>query len=947
MQGRFYVRMATALACLLLLIAAPAHAANFTWSGASSVSWATTGNWTGGTVPGTGDTAVFGGTATTNDLLINIGSGVSVNTILFSGGTGVAHSITAGSGSITLDDGGTISYSARTGGSPQNQTISRPIVLSGSATFSNFNATGNSDTLSLNGAITGSGVTTVTGSNAYVSLGADNTSTFTGSWVITSGVLSVGAGGSSLGNASSVKLDGGTLRLATAVTASRPITWAKSGIGISFAGSPAGVSGDITMNASVSGTISTGGGNTSSVTGRILGDSTNTVTVRHGGSGEFTLGGAASNTMSGTTVFNNGGTFVLAKTGSATAIAGNLTITTAGEIVRWDQADQIADTSVVTNNVASTLRLNGKSDAIGGLVSTSTGSVVENERNATTGTLTLSVASGTSYTFAGILRNGTSGTPGVLAIGMAGSGTQVFSGSNTFTGGATIQGGVLQLGHASALGTGSATISAGTLNLGGLSTVANPIVLSGGTLANGTVGVAQVSATSGAISASLTGAGGLSKSGGGTLALSGSNDFSGGTTLAGGGLAVNATRALGIGTFTITSGTLDNTSGGAVAIANANAQAWNGNFTFAGSANLDLGGGSVTLGGDRTVTVSASTLTVGGSIGGGFGLTKAGAGTLALGGTNGYSGATVVNGGTLSLLAASAVPATSAVTLSAGVLDISAVPTSSVTLASLAGSSGAVLAMGTKNITVGGAANTTFSGGITGSGGLTKQGTGSLLLDGANSYTGATTVSTGTFSVNGSIASTSLSVAAGATLMGSGSIAGATTILGAHMPGNSPGIETFGDNLSYSGGASSVTWELWGNTATQGSPTALYDQIIVGGNLDFAGSTTLDLLFSSGGNVNWNNSFWDTDHQWVVYDVTGTTTNLGNFVLAPTNWADASNNLFQTVRSQATFSISQSGNDVVLSYVVVPEPSSLAVSGIGAALACWTLVRRRSARGRR
>ena len=61
---------------------------------------------------------------------------------------------------------------------------------------------------------------------------------------------------------------------------------------------------------------------------------------------------------------------------------------------------------------------------------------------------------------------------------------------------------------------------------------------------------------------------------------------------------------------------IDSTAPGTV-LAN-NPQAWNGDFTFLGSNNLDLGSGSVTLGGNRQVTVNAGTLSVGGAISGGI-----------------------------------------------------------------------------------------------------------------------------------------------------------------------------------------------------------------------------------------------------------------------------------------------------------------------------------------
>jgi len=234
---------------------------------------------------------------------------------------------------------------------------------------------------------------------------------------------------------------------------------------------------------------------------------------------------------------------------------------------------------------------------------------------------------------------------------------------------------------------------------------------------------------------------------------------------------------------------------------------------------------------------------------------------------------------------------------------------------------------------------------ISGNSTLTKTGAGILELSGQNTYTGDTTVSAGTLVVNGSLGAGSLSVATGATLMGSGTVGGLATIAGIHSPGNSPGIETFSSNLTYSGGSSQVVWELWGNT-TSNSPLA-YDQIVVGGNLDFAGATSLLLDFggSGVGAVNWNDAFWDTPKTWTLFSVAGTTTNFGNFSLtnSPTSWFDTNGLAFSSSsRSENTFSVSQSGNNVVVTYtVIVPEPGSIALAGIGIAAAAWAYRRRR------
>ena len=109
----------------------------------------------------------------------------------------------------------------------------------------------------------------------------------------------------------------------------------------------------------------------------------------------------------------------------------------------------------------------------------------------------------------------------------------------------------------------------------------------------------------------------MTKNGAGSLTLAGANTYTGGTYLNAGTLKIGNAAALGHlggGPLTINGGTLDATAAGYTLNSN-NAQNWNGDFTFVGTGNLNLGTGAVTLGASRTVTVSANTLTVGGTIG--------------------------------------------------------------------------------------------------------------------------------------------------------------------------------------------------------------------------------------------------------------------------------------------------------------------------------------------
>jgi autotransporter-associated beta strand protein len=148
----------------------------------------------------------------------------------------------------------------------------------------------------------------------------------------------------------------------------------------------------------------------------------------------------------------------------------------------------------------------------------------------------------------------------------------------------------------------------------------------------------------------------LVKNGAGSLTISTANSYAGGTTLNAGTLNINNGSAPGTGPVTISGGTLDNTSGGPVTFTANNAQFWNGDFTFAGTNNLNMGTGVATLGGSgatRTITVNAGLVSIGsinGTAGTGYGFTKAGAGTLTLGSAiSNISGDLDVTAGTLQI----------------------------------------------------------------------------------------------------------------------------------------------------------------------------------------------------------------------------------------------------------------------------------------------------------
>jgi len=340
-------------------------------------------------------------------------------------------------------------------------------------------------------------------------------------------------------------------------------------------------------------------------------------------------------------------------------------------------------------------------------------------------------------------------------------------------------------------GTGTVTIDAGGVTPGQTNVTAGSYTFSGGPLG---------------------GSGGIAKSGAGTLTLTGSNSYSGTTSITVGVLNIQHASALGgtaagttvasgaglqiqggitvsgeslslVGGGVSTTGALRNISGsntwtGAIGIDGVAGIGPNGDLT---QVRIHSDGGSLTLSGPIQIAApaasgSASAMLVTGAgnvqISGNIGGGKAGnvsyvtsggmTGTNTLSGSNSYLGWTVANGN-LTLDGGFAIPDDSRVVMSnaAGRLVLNA----SETIGGLAGSFATTqINLNSHTLTIG-ADNTTplssnlggaeYLGGIIGTGGIVKVGTGRLTLSGSTSYSGATIVKGGTLALglNGSFAS--------------------------------------------------------------------------------------------------------------------------------------------------------------------------------------------------
>jgi fibronectin-binding autotransporter adhesin len=663
-------------------------------NGATSTGVSSTVSLTGGTFSANQFTFLAAGN--TNSSTLYIGGSADVTLPAFPNARGV------GSTATLILDGG-ILRSTTTSGTFMNNTLTTAAIAAGGATFNiasgrdisiaqNFTESGTSTGGGLTKA--GVGVLTLSGSNSY-----------TGATTVTSGSLRLGSSNAIGVPGTNLAVNGGTLDLVTfsptvgtiSGSAGAVITSATNGVA-TLTGSSASdstyagiITGSVALVKEGTGTLTLTGSNTYTrgttinsgslvanigTSGTSIGSGTATInpngflqllvttTANSGtttlantltGSGNvginFNSGTAARNTnITASTLSTLSGTLFLTSTGGA----GGDKINSNGSVFTSPGALSIGNNTTYYANGSGTfssgifvtgsgnnenrgaIRI-GNGTTLGGpmtLLGSSTigpdtpGTATISGNIGSTGTnvLTIGTVSQTgNLVLSGTLSDGT----GQLSLVKVQTGTLTLSQNNSFTGGAQLNGGVTLLNNVGGLGTGTATFTASSAVRTGVSgTVTTPFAINSGV--TGTFD--PQGTTTMTLGGPITGSGTFVKVSTGTVAISGSNTFTGGSRLTAGLTSIGSMAALGTGTVTYTgtsslqatvSGTFTNPillSGSGV------------NATF-----NTLGNSVVMTGSNVTSSTNAATFV------------KAGSGILTFSTNALYTGTTIITGGTLAL----------------------------------------------------------------------------------------------------------------------------------------------------------------------------------------------------------------------------------------------------------------------------------------------------------
>lgn len=799
------------------------HAADASWSSATG-NWSDTTKWTGGAAAsGPTSTATFGTDISATAVITQDVPSLQIANITFSdnGATGSAWTL-SGATSISLGDGTTVATSTittttpatistvltganslakagaatltlsgantYTGGTILNGggslavgnatalgtgpvSVNADSVLSYSTSFANNIALNNANLsvsgnfTDINGAISGTGNLTATGT---VQLKGVNT--FSGKTVITGGFFCFRADSAfgavpASATADSITLSGGA-SMSTYITSTAFTLNANRGIVLTT-----GNTGDwdIAANLTVPGVISGGG----------------TLRKANNNGGTLFLTNTGGNTYSGGTLVNNG----------------ILSVGTGGTGSDTSSVNALGTGSVAINNNGTkigTLRLwiqNSKSFSIPNNFTMNGGRLLNEDGIYTLpGTITLGANGGTlAANWAGktLTSTGVISGSGVLTIAqgpsVASGGEITLSGTNTYTAGTILAGPTLKVTNTSALGTGAVTVTANS-TINATANFSNNIAINTGIKLGFGGGFSTISGV-------ISGPGSIATSNNGVI--QGVNTYTGGTAISGGFLCINNDAALGAVPASFSASNISMSAGGSLST-----------FPVAAGTNVSLNANrGITLAAGLTGgfdPINGTTLAINGVISGPGGVRHASnstTGILGLNGLNTYTGKTVLSRNITEITSIKNVGDITGSSLgnpadvSSGTIDLGSgsvatttlryVGTGSTTdrLLNLAGNTGGV------TLTQSGTGQLTFTSGVTASG------VGSKVLTLSGSTAGAGEIS-GPISDNATIGTTGLAstFALGATSVSLNSVAGIAIDATISGTGIAPGTTIIGIN---------------------------------------------------------------------------------------------------------------------------------------------------------
>ena len=650
-------------------------------------------------------------------------------------------------------------------------------------------------------------------------------------------------------------------------------------------------------NATISGTITNS-------------DSTGGLTIGAGSGRTFQIGAINGNGTTGVTFGNSTLNGIIFMTGTGT-YAGDTRIDSSTLRLNGDNAIP-SGKLVFQGTGAPTLDLFGTTQTINVLDDTTTAGTI---RSSGLNVGTIVVGDSSNQTFQGTILSAN----GNVALQKVGSGTLSLTGANTFTGGVTVTDGTLEV---------------STTSLKNQAVTNNAVLL----FSQGAAGD---------FAGNITGTGSLTKNGAGVLALSGNNSYAGGTTVDAGGL-IGTTDSLqgNIATAASTSVAFDQSTAGTYA----GVMSGDGSLSLIGDAEITLTGANSYTGG---TTVNGGTLqgTTGavqgdivnnttvvftqtsnglpaysGNMSGGGVLIKTGAYDLTLSGSNSYTGGTTLVAGNL-------------------------VGTTDSLYGTITGTTGTFVKFDQNYDGI-------YGGEVVGAGGLIKSGTGSVTLVGDQFYTGATTVTGGTLLLAGDQATSGIDVGLNGTIGGTANITGLSVLLDVNG-GLSPGDAAAPGSLEAAGirlwSTSITTLDLQSDgTGGPGAAGTDYDTVISRGIVSLDGN--LVIRFDNA-NLYESYSYFDLFQGTIDFSANGghgfagiTTTGTGpysglTFTYQPAGngnpggWASG-----EAPGTDGQFLLFKPATGQI---VIVPEPSTWAMTLASVGFAGWMARRKKLARKRR